>query len=40
MKEYQKPEVELVSLIAEETITSGMEGGIIGGEQDIESSLW
>lgn len=40
MKEYQKPEVELISLIAEEAITSNLEGGNVDGEEGIESSIW
>lgn len=41
MKEYQKPEIDFVSLVAEEMITSGdQDGDIVGGDTDLESSIW
>ena len=36
MKDYQKPEFELISLVAQEKITSG--NGIVDGGMDLESS--
>ena len=41
MKEYQKPELDFVSLLVEETITSvNQDGGIVGGDTGLESSIW
>ena len=36
MKEYQKPELEFVSLVAQETIT--VDDGVIDGEVGLGSS--
>lgn len=41
MKEYQKPELELVTLSVMETITdSNMNGDDFDGNQGYESSMW
>ena len=41
MKEYQKPELDFVSLLVEEMITSGnQDGDIFDGDTDLESSIW
>ena len=40
MKDYQKPDIELITLIAEENITEGLEGGGLEGEEGLESSIW
>ena len=41
MKEYQKPELELITLIAQEKITTEETGeGLIDGEMGIESSIF
>lgn len=37
-KEYQKPEMEIVSLVAEEEIASSRD--IIEGDTDVESSIF
>ena len=36
MKDYQKPELELISLVAQEKITN--DDGIIGGDTGVESA--
>lgn len=42
MKDYLKPEAVLVSLVAEEEVTTlkGLEGDLGDGEMGIESSIW
>lgn len=43
MKEYQKPEFELITLVAQEKITTDSEGpdtGIVDGEMGIISSIF
>ena len=40
MKAYLKPDLEYVSLVAEENITNGQEGDLGDGETDLESSPW
>lgn len=41
MKDYQKPDVEYVSLLAEEMIASDLEGGGgLEGEEGLESSIF
>ena len=40
MKDYLKPDAELVSLVAEEAITGGLEEELGNGELGLESSLW
>lgn len=38
MKDYQKPEVDIISLQAQEEITNG--DGLIDGELGLESSIF
>lgn len=38
MKDYQKPEFELINLVAQEKITSG--DGVVDGETGVESSIF
>lgn len=38
MKEYQKPEIEFISLQAQEEITTGDD--LLDGEQGLESSIF
>ena len=43
MKEYQKPEFELITLVAQEKITTdslGGNAGIVDGEMDMASSIF
>lgn len=37
MKEYQKPEFELITLVAQENITN--DDGVIGGQPGVESAF-
>lgn len=37
MKDYQKPEFELITLVAQEKVTND---DIIGGEMGVESSIF
>ena len=39
-KEYQKPEVEMISLIAKEEIANGEEDGGVITDPDVESSIF
>ena len=38
MKDYQKPEFEVINLVAQEKITAS--DGVIGGETDVVSSIF
>ena len=39
-KEYIKPEVELIALVATEAITAGIEGEGNNGDTEMESSIF
>ena len=38
MKDYQKPEFEVINLVAQEKVTAS--DGVIGGETGVESSIF
>ena len=41
MKDYMKPEAELIVLMAEETVaTQLVDDGFVDGEIGMESSIW
>ena len=41
MKDYMKPEAELIVLMAEETVTTQLiDDGVIDGDLGLESSIW
>ena len=40
MKDYQKPEFELISLVAQEKITTEVDPGHGDGEMGLESSIF
>lgn len=39
-KDYQKPEVELISLQAQEAITDDYDGTIVDGSMGLEDSIF
>ena len=39
-KDYQKPEVEVISLVAEEQITLDLISDVPDGEMGVGSSIW
>ena len=38
MKDYQKPAFELISLVAQEKVTSDMSGDVFEGDTGVESN--
>lgn len=40
MKDYQKPQVEIISLLAQEEITTDDEDELVDGEMGLASSIF